>query len=85
MSLIKKAQSFANNAHEGQVRKYGGEPYIDHPIRVAMLLIEFIPNISEEMVAAALLHDVLEDTDTTLDDLIVEFGYAVAHLVFRVD
>jgi len=53
---------FANSAHRGQKRKYTGEDYIEHPIAVALAVREQFPHDSS-MVCAALLHDVLEDTD----------------------
>jgi len=59
---------FATEAHEGQKRKYTGVPYITHPISVAFIVASVVNN--KHMIAAALLHDVLEDTDTTISDLL---------------
>ena len=73
------ARTFASRAHRGQVRKYTGEPYINHPVEVADIVRRH--NGSPEMIAAALLHDVVEDTDVTLDDIRSEFGESVANLV----
>jgi (p)ppGpp synthase/HD superfamily hydrolase len=81
MSLVERARVFATAAHAavGQRRKYTGEPYVVHPIEVSEL-VEQVSGTSE-MVAAALLHDVLEDTDVTFDVLEEEFGASVAELV----
>jgi (p)ppGpp synthase/HD superfamily hydrolase len=77
--LVQKAKDFATLAHEGQVRKYTGAPYIVHPIEV-MKIVQTI-NHDDIMLAGALLHDVVEDTDCTLDDIRAEFGEDVASLV----
>lgn len=77
--LVLLARTFASRAHKEQVRKYTGEPYIEHPIAVAEIVRKH--NGSKEMIAAALLHDVVEDTDVTLDEVRQEFGDAVANLV----
>ena len=74
-----RAKEFAKRAHNGQTRKYTGEPYINHPVEVAEIVKQH--NGSREMIAAALLHDVVEDTDITLKDIREEFGNAVADLV----
>jgi len=73
-----KAFDIAMSAHEGQKRK-SGEPYIVHPILVAVITAS-ISN-DQTMVQAALLHDVVEDTSLTLDDLRVDFGEDVTHMV----
>lgn len=80
--LILDAARFAAHRHKGQTRKYGhsDRPYITHPIRVAGM-IAIHPDTSVEMVAAAYLHDLLEDTTTTVEDLVVRFGPEVAKLV----
>jgi len=74
----KEALALSIKAHEGQTRK-SGEPYVVHPILVAAITA----NISNDqmMVQAALLHDVVEDTDYTIEDLIELFGEDVAHMV----
>lgn len=79
-----KVQAFATARHEGQTRA-DGSPYITHPIRVAQLVKEYKPskNLSVIM-AAALLHDVLEDTYTSYRELEDEFGEVVASLVMEV-
>ncbi len=77
-ALIERALSFATKAHEGQSRK-SGWPYITHPIAVAQSLIEL--GMDAETVAAALLHDTVEDTPVTLADLTAIFGKNVTELV----
>lgn len=73
------AFEIANDAHQGQVRKYTGDPYIVHPMEVAMIVGEVFPDI--EMIMAAYLHDTVEDTDMTLDQISTMFGPSVARLV----
>lgn len=73
-----KAYRVAYDAHKGQVRK-SGEPYIIHPLCVAIILAEL--ELDKETIAAGLLHDVLEDTIMTMDEMCAEFGDDVAHLV----
>ncbi|MBM7552023.1 HD domain-containing protein [Thalassobacillus pellis] len=77
--MLKKAKLFAEKAHEGQRRKSTGEPYITHPIRVADILME--AGFSDEVVCAGYLHDVVEDTNVTLNDIQHAFGNSVANLV----
>lgn len=79
--LEKKALKFATEAHQGQVRKYTGEPYIKHPIDVAGLVREYAATCHESMYCAALLHDTVEDTDTSIEDIKREFGDIVAIFV----
>lgn len=83
LSLMLHACSFATNAHAGQVRKYTGEPYIAHPIRVARNVF-LTGDWTSEQLAAALLHDVVEDTPVTLAQLELEFGPEIASLVEQV-
>ncbi len=66
--LILRAARLAKEAHTGQFRKYHGRPYIEHPARVAARVM-LLDHVTAEEVAAALLHDVLEDCDYTADDL----------------
>lgn len=76
----RRALVVAAAAHEGQVRKYTGEAYITHPMAVAETLLEY--GIEDpEMHAAALLHDVVEDTEMTIEDVRAEFGVRVSILV----
>lgn len=80
MSLIVRAAQFANKAHAGQVRKYTGQPYITHPARVAsMVCLHGIA--SDETVAAAWLHDVVEDCGVSLGEITTGFGLEVMRLV----
>ena len=79
MTVVKKALEFATEAHKGQVRKYTGEPYIVHPIEVMELVKQVIDD--PEMQAAALLHDVVEDTPVSINEIKDEFGPRVAALV----
>lgn len=81
MSLAETALAFAREAHGAidQRRKYTNEPYIVHPIAVAEL-VRSVPH-SEAMVAAAYLHDVVEDTPVTIEQVLAEFGQEVATLV----
>lgn len=78
--LIKRAASFAERVHEGQVRKYTGEPYFNHCKEVA----EIVSTVtgSEWMIAAAFLHDVVEDTPYTLGDIKKKFGTDISYLVW---
>ncbi|MCL1866064.1 MAG: RelA/SpoT family protein, partial [Oscillospiraceae bacterium] len=76
---IKEAFDLANKAHLGQKRK-SGEPYISHPIAVAEILVQPL-GMDTETVIGALLHDVVEDTSATLDELRELFGEDVANLV----
>ncbi|HEX7857528.1 MAG TPA: HD domain-containing protein [Sphingobium sp.] len=80
--LVERAMVFAANAHGGigQVRKYTGEPYINHPIEV-MELVKTAAHFSDDMLAAALLHDTVEDTPVTQEDIERVFGPSVASLV----
>lgn len=75
---IDKAFNTANRAHEGQLR-CSGQPYVIHPILVAKVVAEL--GMDKESVIAALLHDVVEDTDLTLVDVTEKFGKSVASLV----
>ena len=78
MEMIEKAYDLANTAHKGVCRR-SGEPYICHPLAVAWLVLDL--GMDTESIAAALLHDVVEDTPTTLADLTDAFGEEVALLV----
>ena len=79
LEIIQKAFDFANEAHKG-VRRRSGEPYILHPIAVAKIVVSNI-GLGYKSIVAALLHDVVEDTDYTVDDLRKLFGDKVATLV----
>lgn len=78
-SLLDRAIIFAVKAHQGVERKGKGFPYVVHPME-AVCIVATMTN-DQELLAAAALHDVIEDTDTTADDLKKEFGERVAMLV----
>lgn len=77
--FVKKALEFATKAHHGQARKYTGEPYIKHPIEV-MQIVSTVDH-TEEMLAAALMHDCIEDCGITYEEIAREFGVIVAWYV----
>ena len=79
LAVVQKAFDFANEAHKG-VRRRSGEPYILHPIAVAKIVVSNIC-LGYKSIAAALLHDVVEDTDYTVDDIKKLFGSKIASLV----
>ena len=78
MEMIDKAYNMANDAHKGVCRR-SGEPYICHPLAVARLVLDL--GMDTESIAAALLHDVVEDTPTTIEQIKSSFGEEVALLV----
>ena len=81
MDVVERARVFATAAHAAvaQLRKYTNEPYIIHPAEVASI-VRSVPH-TDEMVAAAWLHDVVEDTGVTIETIREEFGTEVADLV----
>ena len=79
VDIITKAFNFAKQAHKG-VRRLSGEPYIMHPIAVAQIACEEV-GLGSTSICAALLHDVVEDTDYTVDDLSNIFGPKIAQIV----
>src|SRR5437588_8265485 len=78
MERIEGGYGLAKKAHTGVLRR-SGEPYIQHPLEVALLLADM--RIDADGIVAALLHDVVEDTDYTLEELSTQFGEAVANIV----
>ncbi|MGE3757129.1 MAG: bifunctional (p)ppGpp synthetase/guanosine-3',5'-bis(diphosphate) 3'-pyrophosphohydrolase, partial [Pseudobdellovibrionaceae bacterium] len=78
LSLIERAYYFSEKAHEGQIRR-SGEPYFSHPLAVAAILADLHLDLAS--IATGLLHDTVEDTEATLDDVRREFGEVVALLV----
>jgi (p)ppGpp synthase/HD superfamily hydrolase len=81
ITLEGRAKAYASKAHEkiGQKRKYTGEPYINHPAAV-VALVKSVPH-TEEMLAAAWLHDVVEDCGVSIEEILLVFGPEVAMLV----
>ncbi len=79
VEIIEKAFRFAKNAHHG-ARRRSGEPYILHPIAVARIVVEEL-GLGSTSICAALLHDVVEDTDYTHDDILAAFGTKIASIV----
>ncbi len=77
-ALVRRAYAIAREAHEGQKRN-SGEPYIEHPVAVAHILLDL--RLDPASIAAALLHDVVEDTSITREQIAHTFGEEVAHLV----
>jgi guanosine-3',5'-bis(diphosphate) 3'-pyrophosphohydrolase len=83
--LILKAASFAAEKHRGQLRKdVEATPYINHPLEVARILAEEGAVSDPEVIAAALLHDTIEDTETSESELAALFGVRVASMVAEV-
>lgn len=83
--MILKAVNFAAEKHKGQFRKGNrNTPYINHPIKVANLLSEMAKITNEDILAAAVLHDVIEDTDVTHSELVYLFNNNVANMVLEV-
>ena len=76
--LIRDAYEFADVSHEGQLRK-SGDPYIAHPLQIALFLSDL--RMDEQSIAAALLHDVVEDCEVSLDELSNRFGPEITKLV----
>lgn len=85
MNVISKAWEFAKHAHRNQKRKYSGGPYFDeHCAKVAKVVEEWcqdMPDQIENMIAAALLHDTVEDTDVFIEHIYEEFGPDIGYLV----
>jgi (p)ppGpp synthase/HD superfamily hydrolase len=80
--MVNKAHAFAAKAHAGVFRRWSGEPYIEHPERVAARLAAL--GFGPEVIAAAFLHDVVEDSGVSEAELVAEFGPKVAALVVEV-
>lgn len=79
MSKFLRVIQYAAKAHDGQYRKGTDIPYISHPYAVGLLLLK--EGYEEDIVCAGILHDIVEDTDQTLDDINDEFGSKVARIV----
>ena len=78
VDIIKKAYEYAENLHSGQVRQ-SGEPYIIHPLNVAYILAEM--HADRDTICAGLLHDTMEDTNITKEDIAHDFNQSIANLV----
>ncbi len=78
IEIVKKAYEYAANLHSGQTRQ-SGEPYVSHPLNVAYILAEM--HADRDAICAGLLHDTLEDTNTTKEDISHDFNQNVANLV----
>ena len=78
VEFVKKAYEYANNLHSGQVRQ-SGDPYITHPLNVAYILADMHADV--DTVCAGLLHDTLEDTNITKEDIAHDFNQSIANLV----
>src|SRR5437879_9686490 len=78
LEIIRKAYEFSLKHHAGQTRA-SGEPYLIHPLEVAMVLTDL--KLDSTAIAAGLLHDAIEDTPVTNNDIRREFGDQVAHIV----
>lgn len=83
-TLLLQAIAFAGNKHRTQRRKDGVTPYLNHTLHVALLLAEVGGISDSEILAAAVLHDTVEDTDTTPGEIAAHFGDRVACLVVEV-
>ncbi len=79
MEIIEKALQIASAAHENQYRKQTKIPYITHPAAVGMILLK--AGYSEEIIAAGILHDTVEDTAVSLEDIKRIFGFKIAEIV----
>ena len=80
--IILLAQGFGMCAHRNQRRKFEDAPYMVHPIRVARIVAEYTDDAN--VIAAAMMHDVLEDTDVTAEEMRCVFGDAITDLVLEV-
>ena len=84
MFKVLKAIKFATDKHNGQTRKVSGEPYVTHPLAVSYIVASAkVSKHKDDLLCAALLHDVLEDTDATFAEIASMFGPMVATIVFE--
>ena len=79
MELVSEAIIFAVKVHDGMRRKKSGVPYILHPLEAATIVGTMTDD--QEIIAGAVLHDVVEDTDTTIDEIEEKFGKRIRELV----
>ena len=78
--VINKAISFAKKYHQGQLRK-SGEPFYSHPLEVAYIISDY--NLKTDVIAASILHDIVEDTEVTIKIILENFGPRIAEMVDR--
>src|ERR1035437_7753593 len=78
IGLVEQAYEFSDAAHQGQLRQ-SGDPYISHPVAVAQIVADW--QLDAQAIVAALLHDVMEDTAVTKEEISARFGKPVADLV----
>lgn len=83
-NIIDKAYKFAEKKHDATGKLYGGKAFIVHPIEVAHIIKYLLIDPGENLIAAGYLHDTLEDTDTTYEELVKEFNEDIAGLVREV-
>lgn len=84
MNIVHQAIAFANEKHHGQVRKATGAPYITHPIAVSYLVASYKQsNRLPDILAATILHDVVEDCDVQFHEVVERFGMLVGSLVWE--
>ncbi len=83
LDLLARAISYAGAQHQGQMRKDGKTPYFAHPVRVMTIAAQVLGVTDPEVLAAAVLHDTVEDTDTDRDDIASRFGERVAGIVIH--
>ncbi len=83
LELLVRAIAFAGERHDGQMRKDGKTPYFSHPVRVMTIAAQVLGVTDPEVLAAAVLHDTVEDTATDRDDLSSRFGERVAGIVIH--
>ncbi|MFP5106683.1 HD domain-containing protein [Neobacillus sp. C211] len=79
MNIVEKALQIASKSHRNQCRKNTDIPYITHPVTVGMMLMK--AGYDDDIIAAGILHDTVEDTDLTLKDIEREFGLRIASIV----
>ena len=78
LDVVERAYIYSAQVHEGQIR-LSGEPYLTHPLEVAAILTEL--KLDVESIAAGLLHDVIEDTHASEEDITEMFGSGICHIV----
>lgn len=84
-NIVFRAIKFAERKHKGQFRKMSGEPYIVHPLKVSYLLMKYKPQSKsiDNLLVASILHDTLEDTNTTFEEISKKFNPMIASIVYE--